>query len=108
MRRRKRTREDRRYLMEVQKERVRFYYGGFHPWCHRDRAPMPWPDEIAGRIANARQVCSSPFCCGNKRRVIGEIHLTRQEQMANITFREYLDELPKYPEIWAKINRRTK
>lgn len=63
-----RTRGWRRAQLARKKRRVAHYYGGY---ARGDAAAI-------GKLASTPTPCSHPWCCGNRRRIYGE--LTIQER----------------------------
>ena len=56
----------------ARKRYIKWY--GFDPLIKQDKR---YP--CMGTLRKNNVICSSPFCCGNERRIKGETHLTRQE-----------------------------
>lgn len=55
---------------------------------------MPSVDGILGVYRKTRVFCSSPFCCGNPRKIRGVARLSMQERKALIDEEEQLEEVP--------------
>lgn len=54
-----------------------------------------YPD--MGAYRKTKVLCSSPYCCGNPRKIHGKKHLTKQELLAELATIEQLEDL--YGEI---------
>lgn len=48
----------------------------------------PTLKSVLGLLRKTNVRCSNPLCCGNSRHIRGATHISRQEQKAEVSFKE--------------------